>query len=92
MKMKTLISLAVLLSPLSAAFAQQNTNEIYGAQYMECLAEARQRTQYVHESIREQAMGEMLNGCMYAKGWQQFAPVDEVEDKQQRLMMMNNGY
>lgn len=52
----------------------------YGNDYMQCLQVARHRSQFVHESMREQAIGELLNDCMFARGHVQYAPIDGRSD------------
>jgi hypothetical protein len=52
----------------------------YGNDYMQCLQVARYRSQFVHESMREQAIGELLNDCMFARGHVQYAPIDGRSD------------
>lgn len=54
--------------------------DFYGNDYMQCLQVARYRSQFVHESMREQAVGELLNDCMFARGHVQYAPIDGRSD------------
>ncbi len=71
-------------APAQPAQPQQQpggtAGNFYGNDYMQCLQVARHRSQFVHESMREQAIGELLNDCMFARGHVQYAPIDGRSD------------
>jgi hypothetical protein len=62
----------------------------YGPDYMACLKVARYRSQFVHESMREEALGELLNECMFARGYSNFAPVEEENPNADLFLYYNN--
>ena len=72
-----LASLLCVFTFSTSAYAQHteiphdvySADEYYNQDYLNCLKIARKKTVYVHELMREEALGLKLNECLYDKGW-----------------------